>query len=601
MPLLQRPIYLHFLNRELLRAAAFSPPQSYPFDSLSLILMCTAQRLYASFSSIWENEFIAAPSVQLLAELFELDQLGVISDSTTREEHVARRQMLYAFDKERYPGYFGAKSMPLHSFRPTEHKENDTTRTLAASLLGWAQEDMLPHRWADAKAMRTLSPIKKDVARIIERRQGAAVTLSLLGGKLRDRKQAFLPPLAQLLSLLYIEDHLDAMDLDIATGVPGFEYFDRVSRSFPHLDVGGFARVVRWCGFEKAACQKVATGESYSLRGTAHHKVACEIVCRVIRAASRLVSRPAPQRLLRPAFYAALDDLPARIACRDISGSDRWPEVMLGRLHKLDAALSRCRVWAPHWLVEKQEMDASGSRILVVTANDTEARILREMLVSRFNRNFSREYIKDHTLHNFGDLDNLQLVHVQTEMGTEAPGAATLTLVDVVDAVKPEAVLLIGICAGLRENDHNIGDVIVSRQIRLFDPKKVIYRDNAEIPLYRGDKVSSSTRLLDRARSAALDWDGGAVHFGLVLTGNTMVNSPDTVAQLKQFEPEAIGYEMEAGGLYATCYKRKTDWLVIKGICDWGHDKSDDFQREAARRAVEFFTHMLAIGALHNA
>jgi nucleoside phosphorylase len=44
--------------------------------------------------------------------------------------------------------------------------------------------------------------------------------------------------------------------------------------------------------------------------------------------------------------------------------------------------------------------------------------------------------------------------------------------------------------------------------------------------------------------------------------------------------------------------KRKIDWIVVKGIADWGINKSDEFQREAALNAVRFTFHVISTGGL---
>jgi nucleoside phosphorylase len=76
-----------------------------------------------------------------------------------------------------------------------------------------------------------------------------------------------------------------------------------------------------------------------------------------------------------------------------------------------------------------------------------------------------------------------------------------------------------------------------------------LQRIGAEIHL-RGDKPHASTNLLSRLRNADLLWDGAKVRFDLVLSGQKLVDDIDFWDQLRGFEPEAIGGEMEGAGLY---------------------------------------------------
>jgi hypothetical protein len=116
-----------------------------------------------------------------------------------------------------------------------------------------------------------------------------------------------------------------------------------------------------------------------------------------------------------------------------------------------------------------------------------------------------------------------------------------------------------------------------------------IGKNEDEISL-RGDKPSSSSRLLNRMRSADLLWEGPKVHFGVVLSGEKLIDNLAFRDELLRLEPEAIGGEMEGAGLYV-------DWVLIKGICDWadGNKKLEKELRQqtAASSAANFVLHSL--------
>jgi nucleoside phosphorylase len=66
-----------------------------------------------------------------------------------------------------------------------------------------------------------------------------------------------------------------------------------------------------------------------------------------------------------------------------------------------------------------------------------------------------------------------------------------------------------------------------------------------------------------------VNWDQAKVHFGLILTGEKLVDNIDFRNQLGQFEPEAVGGEIEGAGLYVACQDKKVDWILVKAIRDW--------------------------------
>ncbi|MBN1810847.1 MAG: hypothetical protein JXA14_03330, partial [Anaerolineae bacterium] len=141
---------------------------------------------------------------------------------------------------------------------------------------------------------------------------------------------------------------------------------------------------------------------------------------------------------------------------------------------------------------------------------------------------------------------------------------------------------------------QQLGDILVAKQLLAYEPQKVDLK-RGQIP--RGDRTTSAERLLDRFRSGDNDWQGAPTHFGLVVSGEKLVNDPAFRDWLLKTEPEAIGGEMEGAGLYVAARDAKVDWILVKAICDWGDgDKNDEAQPRAARNAAQFVLHVLQLG-----
>ena len=107
--------------------------------------------------------------------------------------------------------------------------------------------------------------------------------------------------------------------------------------------------------------------------------------------------------------------------------------------------------------------------------------------------------------------------------------------------------------------------------------------DGQEVIKPRGDRPQASTRLLDRFRASIFDWKGPKVHFGLILSGDKLINNKDYRDKLLRIEPEAIGGEMEGTGVYAAAYRNKVDWILVKAICDWA-DGNKDQEKEVRQK-----------------
>lgn len=135
------------------------------------------------------------------------------------------------------------------------------------------------------------------------------------------------------------------------------------------------------------------------------------------------------------------------------------------------------------------------------------------------------------------------------------------------------------------------GDILVSKQLAAYEHQKIKDKNK---PIPRGDRVSVPNHLFDKFRSADNDWKGPNVHFGLILSGEKLIDNKSFLDNLLLLEPEAIGGEMEGAGLYAAANDAKADWIIVKAICRLGRgNKNYDTQALAAQNAATFALHVI--------
>ena len=241
-----------------------------------------------------------------------------------------------------------------------------------------------------------------------------------------------------------------------------------------------------------------------------------------------------------------------------------------------------------------EPVHTSPGSILIVTVTKVEAQAVRQVFCRAFDKDWTRKHVGNKTYYDLGAHGNVQVFMVQSEMGTATPGGALLTVRQAIDDLKPQAVIMCGIAFGARPDKQHLGDILIAKQLWCYEPQKV---DNRKGQTSRGDRPTASARLLDRFRSADLEWKGAKTHFGLVLSGEKLVNDPKFRDRLLKNEPEAIGGEMEGAGLYAVAHETKVDWILVKAICDWADGKkADNAQRSAAENAASFVLHVLQRG-----
>ncbi len=222
--------------------------------------------------------------------------------------------------------------------------------------------------------------------------------------------------------------------------------------------------------------------------------------------------------------------------------------------------------------------------VLIVTVTRVETRAVLAAFAVATGQKASTVSIGDKIYRDLGTVNGARVFLALSEMGTVGPGSSLQSVGKGIAALRPSAVIMIGIA---------IGDILVSRQLMLYDAQRV----SATQIVPRGDRVHCSTWLLDYLTSAELDWTGPKVRFGLVLTGDTLVDNVDYRDQLRKLEVEAIGGEMEGAGLYVACQDAKVDWVLVKSICDWADgNKAQDKdvrQEQAAKNSAEFVVHAL--------
>lgn len=242
---------------------------------------------------------------------------------------------------------------------------------------------------------------------------------------------------------------------------------------------------------------------------------------------------------------------------------------------------------------------AESPDVLILTAADIEYDTMIELAGIRETQRERRRTVGSKTFLDLG-FDGCAVWALQCRKGSVGPGSSLDTLKDALHVLdpKPRLVINTGIAFGLRPSKQEMGDVLVAEQVRLYEIER---RGTTRVA--RGDKVSCSTLLLSWFRDFRTDWALNIrahrrprVHVGLFLSGEKLSDDEAFVSELLRVEPEAIGGEMEAAGVYTAAAGeplQHVHWAVVKGICDWGMGKGDAFQLVAARNTIDFLFHVL--------
>lgn len=170
--------------------------------------------------------------------------------------------------------------------------------------------------------------------------------------------------------------------------------------------------------------------------------------------------------------------------------------------------------------------------------------------------------------------------------------ASILTVTEAIDVWKPCGVVMVGIAFGKDEAKQKIGDVLVAKTVINYESSRV----SQENPEVRSKNVESGQILYNRFYNKddwtfIIDDTNSTPRFGSILSGEKLIDSKDFRDELfKQF-PSAIGGEMEGFGLYSACTNKNiSEWIIVKGICDWAdgnkNSNKSSNQQVAAAAAV---------------
>jgi nucleoside phosphorylase len=196
----------------------------------------------------------------------------------------------------------------------------------------------------------------------------------------------------------------------------------------------------------------------------------------------------------------------------------------------------------------------------------------------------------------------MEVRHIVSEQGSLNVGTAAQFAIQ---RFRPRAVIAVGIAFGMAAPPkQHIGNVLVSEFLRGYESGRV-NADGSFTP--RGGKPRAADQLLRRIRDLDHKLENTAnwpkLHIGTVMCGDKLVDHRPTRDALLKIEPEAVGGEMEGCGIENACRQTKTDWIVVKGICDWADGGKNSTtkerdQRSAADNAALVVKSMLDMGAL---
>ena len=609
-----RPIYLHFMDRELGESMSQSLDAALVEKIIKHLLFFTNARLYCGASLVCECPALqdfTFPFFSLFQNLIEHEAISIVSNHPTSGEFLESRQFLYGHDRNRYPMYFGGHP-PLLDLAPITLKTESATGDLVESLGAWSMGGAGDGDW--------LVQVKNATADALRSRGEKAITVALFEEPIdevaREPVRA-LGVVRRMISKKYTRHYMGILDADIVTGIFPLRFFDDLSLEFPVYDFDIMTVLSSGLGIHELHSKHWKEQEQYWTRLIAQRESELHnfrlglrvrtllIALRRFVANSRGFVKLSTYEILQTRVDAA--DILRRALTRldfgllDLSGTTS--EQATERLNAVIGTLAtNPQFQTVLKSVEDEEMSAPVCDVLIVVATDVERDALLSQASALTGRSSTPLFGKRRAYHGVGLIGGAHVVLVQSEMGSSGPGASQSTVTEAIDDLKPASVILLGIAFGVCPEEQPIGSVLVSRRLLAYEHQR-IGTTEAGTPeiIVRGDRVPASSALVSRLHVAGATWREASVSFVLLLTGEKLVDNLDYRDQIRALSGnEAKGGEMEGEGLFTAAHERGVNWVVVKAVCDWadGNKREEKARRQntAARSSASFIIHALGQG-----
>lgn len=558
---MSKPIYLHIFDRELrtVTDAQFKDNDVYHVVLTAVLL---SDSCYAANSNLAESSGDFPNSVKLVYELERAGLAKVLTTTDSKEEFVEARQRLYQKVPERYPMYFNVKDWIFPS-RPLVLR-NSTTDELQLNIMSSLRKSV----------PAPLATKVDDIKQTIKNRDENAITVGVLQ-KMTPLKPIESHHLGLLITENYHKRYLDAMNGCLIKGLPYISFFDQFSSEKYYYDI--YAPIltqayIRFIMKEPDVAKQVQI--IVSIKDGHYHRYFINLLYSL---AGSLLEQ-----------YGIEKEAEVARMLRCYIGSEMGNLMTIDPQKALETLLSCIEIMKQkHKFDLNITMEQEIKKILYIVATETE---FSKVITFYKEKGVVLKHLDfDNIYWDLGMVGRSHVYLTKSGMGAKSPDGAILTISKAASELSPDYMIMIGIAFGMKEDAEHpdtpkaqkMGDVLVSTEIEDYGSCKITEKGVIE----RGSKIPADPVLLKRFTQAVALWEGATVRPGLIITNDKLVNQLEFVNGLRERFKDAIGGEMEGCGFLANY---KNPWILVKGICDFGHDKSDEYQDIAATNAIAY-------------
>lgn len=182
-----------------------------------------------------------------------------------------------------------------------------------------------------------------------------------------------------------------------------------------------------------------------------------------------------------------------------------------------------------------------------------------------------------------GHFEGKDVVLLKSGIGKVNAAVSTTLLLSL---FKPEYVINIG-SAGGYDPELQVGDVVISDQVVHHDVDVTAFGyAMGQVP-NMPETYSADASLIKQAQKAFSAVTDAQVKVGLIGTGDSFMNDPVRVEEVRATFPALVAVEMEAAAVAQVCYKFAIPFVVVRSLSDIAGKESSKSFEEYLKVAAE--------------
>jgi len=249
-----------------------------------------------------------------------------------------------------------------------------------------------------------------------------------------------------------------------------------------------------------------------------------------------------------------------------------------------------------HLTAEKFVKQLKLKKILILTANSIERGIFIRWLSEKKGSPLETYMVGNYAYNVYNVTDEAKefsIIHV--DPGKTGEDYTRRAINNTCKIFQPDYIVALGICYGFYNNEYSIGHVFLSDSLTVFrfnfrdaEDKTIRLETETEFEKQPAHNLLQPIRqrLMYTMTRNILSDDKQPLYvqtkFGKFLSTNSLMsNKTAKQALMEQYgktKPKPLGGEMEGPGILKSDIVQEKgflNWLIVKGICDWGEMKND--------------------------